>query len=161
MEVEFKLIGDISTGKVQFYTVTRSGEELSEFEKFVDKDFPEHKEEIEVLYQIIEEIGRRGAKAYYFKFEKSAHALPKVGREIINANTDDFGIRLYCIRISDELVILLNGNIKTTQLPQDCDNVKGHFSFANKIADQIDKLLAEGEINFSSADWLNEFMIEI
>lgn len=147
MEVSFKKITEISDGKVTFYTAIFGSKDQSEFETFVEKDFSSHLEEIQIIYQVIYEMQYRGAKAYYFKPESSASALPKVSVEIKSANENDYGIRLYCVRINDYAVILLNGGIKTALKPQDCPNVKIHFKNAVNIANKIDNAIVERDFN--------------
>ena len=139
MKVYFEKITEFSHAVVHFYTVIFDDEDLYEFEKFQDTDFPEHTKELEIMYAVIEEMQQRGAKLYYFKEENAANAIPKVTQNIIYANKKDFGIRLYCIRLTDNVVILLNGGIKTKKLPIDCPNVRQHFNNAIKIAKRLDK----------------------
>ncbi len=122
----FKKVDELSHN-VDFYTVRLGNKELTEFEFFVNKDFPDHEEEIEILYNTIDIIGERGAKIRYFKSEGPANALPKVSKPVILSNEQDFGIRLYCVRLTDYLVVLLNGDIKTTLNPKDCPRVAKHF----------------------------------
>lgn len=95
MGVSFEKIEDLSDGKVTFYTAIFGTKGQSEFEAFVEKDFSNHLEEIQIIYQVINEMQYRGAKAYYFKPESSASALPKVSVEIKSANENDYGVRLY------------------------------------------------------------------
>lgn len=148
MIVEFTPIIPISTPRVRFYTVKLGGASLSEFEKFDTKEFPEHVEEQQILYQVIKEMGLREAKLFYFKDERSAHALPKVPLRIIKANKKDFGLRLYCIHITNQIVILLNGGIKTAQNPLDCANVRNHFKLAVSLAEKIDRAHNNGNITW-------------
>ena len=57
----------------------------------------------------------KGALEAYFKVEDAANALPIVPQSLRVANKKDFGIRLYCIRINDSILVLLNGAIKTSK----------------------------------------------
>jgi hypothetical protein len=123
-----------------FNSIQGNGQ-LSEFEKFDEKDFSNHNEELEILYTIIEEMKIRGAKQHYFKFEGPANALPRVDKIIWDKNHDDFGLRLYCVRLTDNIVILLNGGIKTKRDPKFCPNVSKHFKNAVNIARNIDHAL--------------------
>lgn len=161
MLVLFEKIDAISTREIEFYTVRLNNKSLTEFELFVDNDFPEHKKELNILYSVIDEMRIRGAKSFYFKPERGANALPKVSQEIITANKKDFGIRLYCIRLTDNVVVLLNGNVKTKHNPTECPNVQRHFDNAIKIARELDRLLNEGEVNYGKPDCLLNLESEI
>ncbi len=161
MRVTFEKIDELSTSKVEFYSVKLGDCSLAEFQKFDNKEFPQHLEELQIAYKTIKEIGKRGARSYFFKFESAAHALPIVSQAIMDANKEDFGLRLYCIRLTDNVLVLLNGDIKTDINPINCKNVKEHFSNANKIAKRLDKGLLDREINYQTIDCLINYEIEI
>jgi hypothetical protein len=161
LNVYFELIDDLSQKSVEFYSVKLGDDSLFEFEKFDDKDFPNHEEELQIIYSVINQMQFRGAKHYFFKHEGPANALPKVTQEIIEANKDDLGLRLYCIRLTDNVVVLLNGDIKTKQDPAECENVKVHFKNAIKIAKKLDKAILGREINYQQRDCLQHYEIEI
>lgn len=54
---------------------------------------------------------------------------------------------MYCIRICDEVVILLNGGIKTAQKAQQCPNVAPHFTMANKVSKLLTQAIKDKEIS--------------
>ncbi|MEM8525090.1 MAG: hypothetical protein AAGG68_10620 [Bacteroidota bacterium] len=145
----------VEFSKVNYYTVRLEYddhiEEDSEMDKFLKKfeNVPsETKEEFDDLLALIENIGNRGAYERYFRFEDRANALPKS----FTKNTKErvffveTSIRLYCIRLSDRIVILINGDVKTAQKVQDCPNVLPHFRLANKIARKLDNAIKEKDI---------------
>ena len=161
MIVCFEKIHNFSKKNVEFFTVKIGNKELTEFEYFLQNDFPNHADEEEILFTAIEQIQERGAKRFFFKDESNANALPVVPQAIMDANKLDYGIRLYAIRLTDELVVLLNGGIKTELDPTACDNVKTHFKNALKIATKLDKLRLDNDIDFTEFDSLKELEIEI
>lgn len=96
--------------KVNFYTLQFNGED-AEVDKFFNQ-FPEggdYDEDIDTIIKWIDEIGNRGAMERYFRPEAKRNdnvwAIP-----IETAN-----LRLYVIRLSDQIVILGNGGLKTTR----------------------------------------------
>ncbi len=161
MIVLFEKIDDISTEVTEFYTVRLNNNHLTEMELFEENEFPEHLKELETLYSVIDQMRSRGAKSHYFKPEKGANALPKVCQEIITANKKDYGLRLYCIRLTDNVVVLLNGEIKTKLDPIQCPNVQRHFDNAIKIARKLDRLLNEDEVSYEKPDCLLNLEFEI
>ncbi len=162
MIASFVKIDDLSSESVDFYTVILGSNELTEFELFDEKEFPDHENEIEIIYNAIVAMQTKGAKSYYFKTnEGPADALPRVSQEIMDANKKDYGVRLYCVRLTDNLVILLNGGIKTQIDPTLCNNVNPHFRRAFKIASKLDNLVNNREINFQTPGCLDGLEIDI
>jgi hypothetical protein len=162
LTVTFIKIHEFSLRNVAFYTVQLGVNDITEFESFVNKDFPNHAEEVSIIYNVIDEIQKRGAKDIFFKQnEGPAHALPIVTKQIMDSNKSDFGLRLYCIRLTETLVILLNGGIKTNLNPEVCKNVQQHFKRAIKIASKLDRLLQSREINLQEEGCLDDLELDI
>lgn len=132
---------------VQFYSVKLGTSKITEFEFFDNKDFPNHYEELQIIYNVINEMRVRGAKEFFFKNERNAEALPIVSQAIQDANKEDFGLRLYCKRMSDELLIIFNGDIKTHINPNSCVNVCNHFTRAVRIGFYLDKAVFSKDID--------------
>lgn len=148
MKVYFEIVEDLSSARVDIYTVQIGENQLFEYEEFYNKEFPDHVEERFFIEAALEEIRIRGALRHYFRFEENAVAMPnRVPEELIALNKNDQGIRLYGIRLSDHVLILLNGDIKTTQNPRDCPHVRRYFLFANRLAVVLTKYILEERID--------------
>jgi hypothetical protein len=127
---------------VKFYSVRMEGQLRSEFMRFVDKYYgnTERKTQFDQINKEIVEIGRRGARRYYFKDEddkfgkNNTIALPK---QFVLSSKNDFGLRIYGVWLSESVVLLLNGDSKTKQVAQYCPNVGIHFNRANSVAKQL------------------------
>lgn len=94
---------------INFYSIHLEGEELSEFENFFEK-FPEgcsYDEEIDVVISWLDKISERGALERYFRPE--GHSGDGVGVIPIDIGNK---IRLYCIRLSNNILIFGNGGVK-------------------------------------------------
>ncbi len=81
----------------------------------------------------------QGAKEIYFRFENMAHALPPPGKYKVDEmiiNYGNFPLRLYCLRVSEKLVILFNGDEKTSKNAQD-GKTRTDFYNANQFAKRI------------------------
>lgn len=141
---------EISTPKVHYYTIKVSDKEFSEFELFTleFKEMEEVSDEYnDLLAWIRLRLGKWGALDKYFRHERSAQALPP-GAKYLEMEYEH-NLRLYTVRLSDNIVILLNGGIKTRDLAQNCPNVSRHFRFANRIADEIDKSFTQGALRIA------------
>ncbi len=94
---------------VNFYSIHLVGEELTEVEAFFEK-FPigcEYDEEVDVIISWMDKIAERGALERYFrpegKFGDGVGVIPiDVGNKV----------RLYCLRLSDKILIFGNGGVK-------------------------------------------------
>ncbi|MBK8506211.1 MAG: hypothetical protein IPL46_30815 [Saprospiraceae bacterium] len=143
--------------KVRFYTVRLEDQhgdpikERSETEEFMDtfhRD-PLVKDEFEIIINIMNLMGQSGADKDLFRHEARADALPpdrsKLRKIGFDLSHDFQALRLYTMRLSDCVVVLFNGGIKTTAIAQDCPNVRHHFSVANQIAQAIDSAISNQE----------------
>ena len=95
--------------EVNFYTLRFDGEH-TEIDKFFDR-FPDgckYDEDINIIIKWIDQIGQRGAMLRYFRPESKRHD------DIYAIPIETSKIRVYVIRITDNIVILGNGGIKTT-----------------------------------------------
>lgn len=144
--VKLSELNELNGQKVRFYTVLFEGEEESEFENFLlrHENRADLADQLDELLAWIDEIAEeRGALAWLFRSENKAHALPPKQRlEHLEANN----LRLYCLRLSDHIVILFNGGEKTADTAQNCPKVKPHFDRANRLAAAIDESLRCGEL---------------
>src|SRR5688500_17022902 len=97
------------------------------------------KRQLSEINRFIQQIGEEyGAEDQFFKRERYAERLPPPNYRFIDSDGEtDFGLRLYCLKLSESVVILLNGDRKTAQKIQDCPNCYPHFLFANKLSDAI------------------------
>jgi hypothetical protein len=137
-------IWDDTLAKVTFHTVRWENAELSEMDKFLLKygNNHIHKDSFQLLIQLIVEVigNTNGAKnAYFNRQENKAVALPPKGtlEELeISAN---FPFRLYCYRINENIVILFNGGLKTSQKVQNSPDLSMKFHEAQSFAKAIEE----------------------
>lgn len=116
------------------------------------------KKQVAEINRFIKTIGEKyGAEDRFFKREGFAERLPPATYHFIDSDGEtDFGLRLYCVKISEEIVILLNGGRKTAQSVKDCMNCKPHFDFANKVSDAVYAARNNDEIEIDGFDILME-----
>lgn len=141
--------------KVNFYSVNFFDKtELNEYEDFINRhiDIIAVEEDLVNLQLWIDKIGQEiGAKKEYFRHEgetASTSALPPPRRKLAEIPVED--LRLYCMVISENIVIIFNGGIKTANLAQDCPNVKKYFRQANQLTKAIDNLIVDGDLKIDS-----------
>lgn len=139
-----------------FYTVRWQGAEFSETDKFFqkfryDKQLKHSIRELASFLKVV--IGDEyGALEDFFRFENTAQAIPPSGTykvEDIYINFGNFPLRLYCLRISETLVVLFNGGEKTASSAQG-GKTSMAFHEANFFANRILEALREKDIYITS-----------
>ena len=141
--------------KVHFYSVRYEGKADSEFRDFqIRMAESGHEHELGEINRYIDNIGKRfGAYRNHFRDEGAADGLPPPYHQFIESDVpDDYGLRLYCIRLSPSIVILLNGDRKTQQKAGLCANCKPHFERANALAKKITQAILDGDIEIDEEE---------
>jgi hypothetical protein len=151
--------------KVTYYTIQRDGETKDCFSEFRDKHIadPACKEDMQTLMYWLTVIGKQyGAKERYFRHEAyrggDAKALPPKSLQPSSR------LRLYCICINDQSIILLSGGLKTRNKAQDCPIVGPPFREANKVEKAIRDLIHSKEIQIDNNGRLaydNDLIVDI
>lgn len=101
---------------VNFYSVLLDGNELTELERFFEK-FPEGCEydaEVDVILAWMDKIAERGALERYFRPEgRYGDGVGVIPIDVGNK------LRLYCLRLSDKILIFGNGGVKDAKSWED------------------------------------------
>jgi hypothetical protein len=138
-----------------FYTVRWEDAEESETDRFFSKFeknprlMPRLQDLAQFVYQKIGE--EMGAVDAFFRPENAAQALPPSGYhrvQALNINYHRFPLRLYCLRITKNLVVLFNGGEKTATSAQG-GRTSMAFHDANQFAIRIRQALQSGEITIA------------
>lgn len=144
-----------------FYSVRFIDEKedtLSETDKFFDKFTREgshfYDEAMQLFRLVINSIGDKyGAIDDFFdRMENRAQALPprpKKGVDEISLLGLRFPLRLFCFRVSEQIVILFNGGVKSSENVQSSDDLSVKFYEAQFFALRIIEALREKIIEIS------------
>lgn len=105
---------------INFYSIHLEGEELTELERFFEK-FPEgceYDEEVDVILAWIDKIAEKGALERYFRPEgRYGDGVGVIPIEVGNK------IRLYCLRLSDKILVFGNGGVKDSKTWQESETL--------------------------------------
>ena len=96
---------------VNFYSVHLDEAEISELERFFEK-FPvgcPYDEDVDTIIAWLDRIGENGALERYFRNEG------RYGDGVSAIPIETSQLRLYCIRISDKILVFGNGGVKDTK----------------------------------------------
>lgn len=100
---------------VNFYSIQMDDEALSELERFFQK-FPQgcpFDEDVDTIIAWLDKIGETGALERYFRYEG------RYGDGVSAIPIETSNLRLYCIRLSDRILIFGNGGVKDCAAWQD------------------------------------------
>ena len=153
--------------KVRFYTFHVENCEYSETTAFFNKmkTHDEVADDLNKLVQWIVEIGNNhGALLELFRFEEEAHALPpppRGQRKVGITQIENNDLRLYCVWISESIVILANGSIKKSATVQGTPDLVPHFRFAKAMGKQINQLISQKEFNHRGKDILDRDNLDL
>ena len=148
-----ELLDEFLFDRVTYYSVKLENKEVNEFEDFILKhqDNKNLENEFDDILSWLEVMGEEhGAKQHLFRNEMKADALPPSAQYLKIIYHEN--LRLYCMRISTQIVILFNGGVKSkkARTAQDCPSVKPHFVLANILAGKIEKLITDKELTYSN-----------
>ena len=107
---------------VGMFSICFDGNEESEFEKFLNefKDNATYNEDFNVILLALSKIIDKGALERFFRNEG------KMNDSVKALAIDSRKLRLYCLRISDQILILGNGGVKTTRTYQENEQLSGY-----------------------------------
>lgn len=134
-EAELLLVNN--TDGCTIYTIQFLSESDSEFERFYArfKDDAEYNPDLMKIVALINKIADMGALERYFrpegKLKDGVCALPVLQSKL----------RLYCMRLSDKILVLGNGGVKKTRTYNEDDMLKGYVL----TLQNFEKLIREGE----------------
>lgn len=147
-QVEFVPFG--LTDVAEIFTVRIDGEESTKLQEFIvtfkNNDDPYLQNDFEQIIKSLAEIVQHGAKESFFRPEGKMNdrvcAIPLLTSYRQKQNGT---LRLYCIRISDKLLIAGGGGIKTTRTYNEDKVLSSHVKTLQMIDHELSHLENEGK----------------
>ena len=143
-EVELVLVND--TDKCTIYTIQFPEEPETEYERFYSKfieDAQLNKYLLRIV-QIFDKIADEGALERFFrpegKMRDSIVALPVLRSKL----------RLYCLRLSDRILILGNGGVKNSRTYEENDSLRGYVLTLQKFEELRREGQRDGTVTITS-----------
>lgn len=142
-EVELVLLDQNDNCTV--YTIQFLNDNLNEFEKFVSKIRANAtlNNDYRAIARFIDQILDFGALERYFrpegKMKDSVVALPTIKSRL----------RLYCLRLSDKILILGNGGEKKTRTYDEDDSLKGYVVALQRFEELLKEGVREGTVSIT------------
>ena len=145
-EVELLLVNE--GDRCTVYTIQFLSDEESEFEKFVSK-FKENAElndDFQKIMRFLEQVLENGALERFFrpegKVKDSVVALPVLRSKL----------RLYCLRLSDKILVLGNGGVKTSRTYEEDHALRGYVLTLQKFEDLLKRSVRSGTVEITEKE---------
>ncbi|OPZ96419.1 MAG: hypothetical protein BWY72_01665 [Bacteroidetes bacterium ADurb.Bin416] len=142
-ELELLLVNEVDNCTI--YTIQYLSEDESEFERFYSKfkEDAEYSPDLMRIVAFIDKIADRGALERFFrpegKYNDGVCALPVVSSKL----------RLYCLRLSDKILVLGNGGVKKTKTYNEDDTLKGYVITLQRFEQLLNEGVKEGTVRFT------------
>lgn len=134
-EIDLVLVNE--TDQCTIYTIQFQGESQTEFEYFYNKfkDDAVYNPDLMHIVAFINKIAQNGAFERFFRPEG------KMSDHVVALPILTSKLRLYCLRLSDKILILGNGGVKNSRTYNEDDTLRGYVI----TLQNFEKLLKEGQ----------------
>ncbi len=121
------------------YTIQFLTEDDSEFERFYNK----FKDDVEFIPDLMRIVGFIGKIADFGALERFFRPEGKMKDRVVALPVVKSTLRLYCLRLSDKILILGHGGVKSTRTYEENNELSGYVL----TLQNFDKLIKEGVEN--------------
>lgn len=134
-EIDLVLVNE--TDQCTIYTIQFQGESQTEFENFYNKfkDDAIYNPDLMRIVAFINKIAQNGAFERFFRPEG------KMSDHVVALPILTSKLRLYCLRLSDKILILGNGGVKNSRTYNEDDTLRGYVI----TLQNFERLLKEGQ----------------
>ena len=125
------------------FTICFEGDDATEFQKFIEKfkEDASRKEELSVILTAINRmLTASGFLERYFRPEG------KMGDHVVALPIERTKMRLYCLRMSDSVLIVGNGGIKNTKTYEEDESLNGYVITLQKLDKLLDHAIKSGKV---------------
>ena len=136
-EAELLLVNE--TKHCTLYTIQFLSESDSEFEQFYNK----FKDDVEFNPDLMRIVGFIGKIADFGALERYFRPEGKMSDRVVALPVVQSKLRLYCLRLSDKILILGNGGVKNTKTYEESRELSGYVL----TLQNFDRLIKEGVKN--------------
>lgn len=131
---------------VSMYSICFNGEEMSEYEKFLTKfkDNAQLNYDFQRILLALAKIIEVGALERFFRNEG------RMKDNLCALSIDSRRLRLYCLRISDKILIVGNGGEKITRTYQEDETLSGYVMDLQKFDELLKDAQKTGTISIEN-----------
>lgn len=127
---------------VSLYSICFDGNQESEFESFLAafKDNAVYNREFNIILLALSKIIDKGALERFFRYEG------KMNDRVVGMAIDSRSLRLYCLRISDKILILGNGGVKKTRTYEEDPKLLGYVMDLQAFDNALQEAQKKGDV---------------
>ena len=139
------------------YTIHFLSEDDTELENFISrfKDNAKYNSDFQSILVFMERIMSNGALERYFRREgtmtDSVVALPVLKSKL----------RLYCLRLSDHILVVGNGGVKDTRTYEENDESQGYVMTLQRFERLLKKEAEKGNVEISETEIRTDLKFEL
>lgn len=137
------------TEEIGLFTIRFEGDSLTEFEHFATKfkGDAKRKADLQVIINTLNRMLESGAALErYFRYEG------KMSDHVVALPTFNSSLRLYCLRMSDSVLIVGNGGEKNTKTYEESAELNGYVISLQKLDDLLKQEIARGTVIIEKAN---------
>ena len=136
-----KIVSISSSDQVGLYSICFNNGE-SEFRKFLKKfkDNAALNKDYQSILYALDRIIAKGAFERMFRYEG------KMNDNVVALSLDSKKLRLYCLRMSDQILIVGNGGVKETRTYDEDEELSGYVMNLQKFDELLKQAQEEGSI---------------
>ena len=137
-----KIVSIAKSDNVGLYSIWFVNDEESEFHKFLQKfkDNAELNKDYQTILHALDRIIANGAFERNFRYEG------KMNDNVVALSIESKRLRLYCLRISDRILIAGNGGVKNTRTYNESEELSGYVMDLRKFDELLKQAQEEGSI---------------
>ena len=137
------------TEEVGLFTIRFEGDSVTEFEKFANKfkDDAKRQTDLQMILNALNKMLENGATLErYFRPEG------KMRDNVVAMPTFRTSLRLYCLRMSDTVLIVGNGGEKNTKTYEESAELNGYVISLQKLDELLKQEIASGSVVIEKAN---------
>lgn len=154
-EVELLLV--TSSDNCTVYTIQFLSDEQTEFEKFIAKfrNDAELNPDFQAIMRFVEQVLANGALERFFrregKMSDSVVALPVLKSKL----------RLYCLRLTDKILVIGNGDVKNSRTYQEDNTLQGYVMDLQKFERLLKQEVQAGNVKITESQIITDKTFKI
>ena len=137
-----RIVSIAKSDQVGLYSICFNGDKETEFRKFMQKfkDNAALNKDYQAIIHAIDRIIANGALERNFRYEG------KMKDNVVALSVNSRKLRLYCLRMSDQILIIGNGGVKDSRTYEESEELSGYVMDLQKFDELLKQAQEEGLI---------------